>query len=53
MVERTPYVCRDCGQRVSTTSYRAACPDCDGELRPAPVGGTRSAATARAGTQPD
>ncbi|MFB6154806.1 MAG: rubrerythrin-like domain-containing protein [Haloferacaceae archaeon] len=45
MSERTPFVCRDCGRRVSSTSYRATCPECNGTLGPTTVsaGGRRSA----------
>ncbi|MEZ3115012.1 rubrerythrin-like domain-containing protein [Halobaculum sp. MBLA0147] len=31
MSER-PFVCRECGRRVSAASFRAACPDCGGSL---------------------
>ncbi|WP_396612471.1 hypothetical protein ACH9L7_04135 [Haloferax sp. S1W] len=33
-MERTSYVCRDCRTTVSASSYRATCPNCEGELRP-------------------
>ncbi|WP_152421582.1 rubrerythrin-like domain-containing protein [Halogeometricum pallidum] len=34
MSERSPFVCRDCGNRVSAGSFRSTCPDCGGELGP-------------------
>lgn len=35
MSERTPFVCLDCHYRVSSTAYRATCPECGGALGPA------------------
>jgi Zn finger protein HypA/HybF involved in hydrogenase expression len=47
MSERPSYVCRECDTPVSSGSYRAACPDCGGELRPVAYGGDRRTAVAR------
>ncbi|MFA1610272.1 hypothetical protein [Halobellus rubicundus] len=32
MSSRRSFVCRDCGCRVTPGSFRARCPECDGEL---------------------
>jgi Zn finger protein HypA/HybF involved in hydrogenase expression len=38
MSERPSYVCRECETPVSSGSYRAACPECGGTLRPRAYG---------------
>lgn len=32
MMSQPPFVCVECGSRVSAGSFRAACPDCGGTL---------------------
>ncbi|WP_311173192.1 hypothetical protein [Halobellus ordinarius] len=32
MSGRRSFICRECGARVSPGSFRARCPDCEGEL---------------------
>jgi hypothetical protein len=46
MSERPSYVCRECAIPVSSGSYRAACPDCGGELRPVAYDGDRQVTVA-------
>jgi Zn finger protein HypA/HybF involved in hydrogenase expression len=41
MSAHTPFVCHDCSERVSSTAYRAACPNCGGTLRSRVAGGNR------------
>mgnify|MGYP002760676675 CR=1 FL=1 len=31
-MSQSPFVCSECGSRVSAASFRAACPDCGGSL---------------------
>jgi DNA-directed RNA polymerase subunit RPC12/RpoP len=40
MSERPSYVCRECEAPVTSGSYRAACPECSGKLRPKAYGAT-------------
>ncbi|MFB6251789.1 MAG: hypothetical protein ABEI27_08925 [Halobellus sp.] len=34
MSSRRSFVCQECGSRVAPESFRARCPECDGELGP-------------------
>ncbi|WP_303703967.1 rubrerythrin-like domain-containing protein [Haloquadratum walsbyi] len=34
MSQRPPFVCVDCGSRVSSSAFRATCPECGGSLSP-------------------